>query len=129
MLVISLSFYSDIDIRTFACLLTWIYYCLLYLVKLLVALSISQDDRFNIRLWDVQTGFLLWEQMIKNPVSGSTNNFSSSDDDAPGSDIIFEKDGSSVVMLIEGSIIINLNITDGNLIWKSDILDRFFIYI
>ena len=96
---------------------------------MLVALSISQDDRFNIRLWDVQTGFLLWEQMIKNPVSGSTNNFGSSDDDAPGSDIIFEKDGSSVVMLIEGSIIINLNITDGNLIWKSDILDRFFIYI
>nr|CAG8470736.1 11817_t:CDS:10 [Entrophospora candida] len=86
-----------------------------------VGLSISQHHGFNIRLWNLQTGFLLWEQALKNPEFDPTNNQYS--DDSPGCDIVFEKDGSSVIVLIEGSTIISLNITNGNLIWKSGSLD------
>ncbi|CAG8644959.1 10223_t:CDS:10, partial [Acaulospora morrowiae] len=84
--------------------------------------SVSHRDGYNVRLLEAHTGFMIWEQKIK-PIGHddvvTSRNF---EDDAPKADVVFTAD-SGIVILVEGSTIVNLNSTTGRQIWSSSITD------
>ncbi|CAG8515703.1 6939_t:CDS:10 [Diversispora eburnea] len=77
--------------------------------------SIPQGDQLNgytIRLWDIQTGFMIWEKKMDLIKSIDTSRI----------DIVFVNN-SCVLILIGRNIIINLDSTNGREIWRSDMSD------
>ncbi|RHZ82351.1 hypothetical protein Glove_109g123 [Diversispora epigaea] len=80
----------------------------------------DQHDGYNIQLWDIQTGFMIWEKKVNPIKSNDTKN--NSEKDKSRIDIVFV-DNSCVVILIGRNIIINLDSMNGREIWKSDMSD------
>ncbi|CAG8630833.1 14657_t:CDS:10 [Funneliformis caledonium] len=88
-----------------------------------VAISVSKRDHdYIVRSWESHSGFMLWENRIKD-VGVMNSNPSIEDDDAPGVEVVFAADNLGVLALLEGTTVVNLNFTDGNQIWRSDITD------
>lgn len=80
----------------------------------------DQHDEYIIRSWDIPTGFMVWEK--KNPSKHNvTNRFEYGE---PRVDIVFTAN-SRVAILIEGITIINLDSTNGQQVWRSDVTARY----
>ncbi len=92
---------------------------------MLVAISVSERDHdYIVRSWESHSGFMLWENKIKNVGVGKNSN-PNIEDDVPGVEVVFAADNLGVLALLEGSTVVNLNVTNGSQIWRSDIADRF----
>ncbi|CAG8783115.1 5053_t:CDS:10, partial [Cetraspora pellucida] len=85
-------------------------------------ISVSELDGYVVRLWEIQTGFMLWEQKIKPAGPGRTN---SKNDEifAQKVDVVFTMDNMGVVVLVGGCTIVNFDYTDGRQIWRSDLAE------
>jgi len=89
------------------------------------AISVSRrDNDYIVRSWESHSGFLLWENRIKN-VQVEKNSNSIIEDDAPKIEVVFAANNLGILVLLEGSTLINLNVTDGSQIWRSDLVDRY----
>ena len=92
---------------------------------LLAAISVSQrDNDYIVRSWESHSGYMLWENRIKN-VKVEKNSNSIIEDDAPKIEVVFAANNLGVLVLLEGSTLINLNVTDGSKLWRSDLADRY----
>lgn len=66
---------------------------------------------------------MLWENKIKNVgLNEKTNPII--EDDTPKVDVIFAAKNLGVLILLEGTTVINLNVADGSQTWRSDLADR-----
>ncbi|CAG8693541.1 7769_t:CDS:10, partial [Dentiscutata erythropus] len=83
------------------------------------AISVSKNDGYIVRLWEIQSGFMLWEKKI-NPAGFNRTNSSSGDEKV---DVVFTTDNMSVVVLVGGHTIVNFNNIDGRQIWRSDLAE------
>jgi outer membrane protein assembly factor BamB len=91
---------------------------------ILAAISVSQrDNDYIVRSWESHSGFMLWENRIKN-VGLDKNSNPIIESDAPKVEVIFAASNPNVLILLEGSTVINLNVIDGKQIWRSDLADR-----
>ncbi|RIA80203.1 hypothetical protein C1645_12520 [Glomus cerebriforme] len=92
------------------------------------AISVSQrDNDYIVRSWESHSGFMLWENRIKN-VRIDKNSNPIIENDAPGVDVIFAANNLGILILLEGSTVINLNVTDGSQMWRSDLTDSSTIF-
>lgn len=66
---------------------------------------------------------MLWENRIKN-VGLNKNSNPIIENDAPKVEVTFAANNPDVLILLEGSSVINLNVIDGKQIWRSDLADR-----
>lgn len=66
---------------------------------------------------------MLWENRIKN-VGLYKNSNPIIENDAPKVEVIFATNNPDVLILLEGTTVINLNVIDGKQIWRSDLADR-----
>ncbi|CAG8567158.1 11512_t:CDS:10, partial [Dentiscutata heterogama] len=82
-------------------------------------ISVSERDGYIVRLWEIQTGFMLWEKKIR-PAEFNRINSSSGDEKV---DVVFTTDNMSVVVLVGGHTIVNFNNIDGRQIWRSDLAE------
>ncbi|CAB4431410.1 unnamed protein product [Rhizophagus irregularis] len=87
------------------------------------AISVSQrDNDYIVRSWESHSGFMLWENRIKN-VGLYKNSNPIIENDAPKVEVIFATNNPDVLILLEGTTVINLNVIDGKQIWRSDLAD------
>ena len=91
---------------------------------LLAAISVSQrDNDYIVRSWESHSGSMLWENRIKNVRSEKIVNLIT-ENDAPKVEVVFASN-NNVLVLLEGYALINLNVTDGSQIWRSDLTDEY----
>ncbi|KAG9296619.1 hypothetical protein G9A89_002890 [Geosiphon pyriformis] len=81
------------------------------------ALSVSNRDGSNmIRLWDVDSGSLIWEQKVAEKTGKSNDNSSETNSTV---DAIFATDKSGVFILLDGASVTKFSIRDGKQLWKA----------
>ena len=84
----------------------------------------QQDNDYIVRSWESHSGFMLWENRIKNVRSEKFVNLFV-ENDAPKVELVFAANNLNVLVLLEGYALINLNVTDGSQIWRSDLTDGY----
>lgn len=82
------------------------------------AISVSEHDGYIVRLWEIQTGFMLWEKKIKSVGFNQINSRNGGE-----VDVVFTADGMNVIVLVGGHVIVNFNNIDGRQIWRSDLAE------
>ncbi|CAG8592009.1 5924_t:CDS:10, partial [Gigaspora rosea] len=88
-------------------------------IVVIAAISVSEHDGYIVRLWEIQTGFMLWEKKIKPAGFHRIN----SRNGGEKVDVVFTANSMNVIVLVGGHTIVNFNNIDGRQIWRSDLAE------